>query len=141
MRSFFPRKPQDAAMDTPDPVPVPCSTNRSQVPPQQRPAKIVRPAKRLPSKIWWVGTLLVTHLVELGRGNGIWGNREAGGEESLARNPDLAGVIEQVHPPSGCALPVHAGEAGLQLAAVGVIDRERFIDVYSRPASRSEASS
>lgn len=57
------------------------------------------------------------------------------GEPSNRPQPDLASLTEQVNPKEGFTLPVKYGKVGPELTTSGVIDYEKFLQVYSQAGS------
>lgn len=93
---------------------------------------IVRPAKRPPNKVWLAVAILATYLIGLGSGYGLWGVKQTKSEGDQAAHPNMAALVEQINPQEGRVLPVTLGDQGRQMVEAGVIDRERFVQVYEQ---------
>lgn len=114
---FEPNSPVPTTEEIPD---------RSQSEPQEN-----QPPRRRWKNAWWAIAVLITYLVGLGSGYGLWGMKADDDPEHTA-GTDMAAIAEQVTPADGIILPVTFGNLGTQMVAAGVIDRAMFIKVYDQ---------
>lgn len=81
---------------------------------------------------WWILIAILTYVVGLAGGYGIWGRKATGEQAAQAAPTDYAALIEQINPKDGYVLPVDFGDLGPQMMVSGVFDREQFIQVYQK---------
>jgi len=83
---------------------------------------------------YWVLIALLTYVVGLGSGYGLWG-RQLGEMKSVhteAANEqnEIASLAEQINPEAGYTLPAVYGDFGPKLVAAGAIDLDSFAKIY-----------
>lgn len=84
------------------------------------------------AKPWWLLIAILTYVVGLASGYGIWGRKSTGEPAAQAAPTEFAALVEQINPKDGYVLPVDFGDLGPQMMAAGVFDREQFIQVYKQ---------
>jgi len=81
---------------------------------------------------WWLLIAILTYVVGLASGYGIWG-RKATSEQAVQAAPtEYVALVEQINPKDGYVLPIEFGDLGPQMMAAGVFDRDQFIQVYQQ---------
>jgi hypothetical protein len=79
---------------------------------------------------WWLLVAILTYVMGLASGYGIWGRQQSAGQAKSNPSAEYAALVEQINPKEGYILPVDFGDLGPQMMAAGVFDREQFIQVY-----------
>lgn len=81
---------------------------------------------------WWLLIAILTYMVGLASGYGLWGPKTTSEHLAKAAQTEYATLVEQINPKDGYVLPVDFGDLGPQMMAAGVFDREQFIQVYQQ---------
>lgn len=83
-------------------------------------------------KLWWLLIAILTYIVGLASGYGIWGRQPAAATNTSSPSAEYAALVEQINPKEGYVLPINFGDLGPQMIAAGVFDRDAFIGVYQK---------
>ena len=119
-------------MTIPENTTLPQSEKTISQPTQVVPLRRSRQAIRQSAKPWWLLISVLTYIVGLASGYGLWGAQKTAEKAGLTGSDAYTALLEQINPKAGYTLPIDFGNLGAQLVEAGVINRDLFIQVYQK---------